>query len=147
MQQSETWRLPNGTGRGAEESYKRAVALNQNDATAHLYYSGYLCYMRRFDEALSEGKKALAVDPLSFLTRFMLAFSYFFKHEDDSAMTQINETLSIDSNFVGAYRALGSFSLGKAMLKTLSRSIIRPLRLVITPRSRSSPRLMRAQGM
>jgi serine/threonine-protein kinase len=96
---------------GAEENYRRAVALNQNNAKAHLYYSGYLCYVRRFDEALSEGKKALALDPLSPLTRFMLANYYFFKGQYDSAITQINETLSIDSNFVGAYRLLGCFSL------------------------------------
>jgi len=102
---------------GAEESYKKAVALNQNNATAHLYYSGYLCYVRRFDEALSECKKALAVDPLSLLTRFMLAYSYFFKHEYDSAMTQVNEILSIDSNAIGGYRALGTFSMWKGNSK------------------------------
>ena len=42
----------------AEENFKRAIELNPNYATAHTFYAWYLLLMKRFDEALSEGKRA-----------------------------------------------------------------------------------------
>lgn len=95
--------------RGAEENFKRAIGLNQNYATAHSYYVGYLCWMGRYDDALRECKLALEVDPLSLFTKATLAVNFFGKHHYDSAMTQIKEALSIDSNFVFGYRMLGNF--------------------------------------
>ncbi len=94
---------------GAEENFKRAVALNQNYATGHVYYTWYLLMMKRNDEALCEGKRALEVDPLWPFTKVVLAWTFFYKQQYDSAMAQVKEALSIDSNFVFGHRTLGDF--------------------------------------
>ncbi len=93
----------------AEENYRRAVGLNQNSAAGHAYYAFYLSLIKRYDEAVSEAKRAVEVDPLWPMTKVILAYTLFYKHQYDSAMTQVKEALSIDSNFVFGYRILGNF--------------------------------------
>jgi serine/threonine protein kinase/tetratricopeptide (TPR) repeat protein len=50
---------------GAESEFRKAIALNPNDATSHHWYSILLDSLGRFQEALSENEKALALDPAS----------------------------------------------------------------------------------
>jgi eukaryotic-like serine/threonine-protein kinase len=50
---------------GAETEYRKAIALNPNDATSHHWYSVLLENLGRFKEALAEIEKALALDPAS----------------------------------------------------------------------------------
>jgi serine/threonine protein kinase/tetratricopeptide (TPR) repeat protein len=94
---------------GAEENFKQAFMLNQNYAIGHAAYAYYLLMMKRYDEALSEGKHAVEVDPLWPFAKVVLAWTFFFRHQYDSAMTQINEALSIDSNSPFGHLALGNF--------------------------------------
>jgi serine/threonine protein kinase/Tfp pilus assembly protein PilF len=58
---------------GAEQEFKRAMALNPGYATAHHWYSIFLRHMDRFEEAVKEGKHALELDPLSPVLNFYLA--------------------------------------------------------------------------
>jgi len=50
---------------GAQDGYRRAIALNPNYATAHHWYSEYLTAIERFDEAFVEIRRAKEIDPLS----------------------------------------------------------------------------------
>ena len=50
---------------GAQDGYRRAIALNPNYATARHWYSEYLTAMGRFDEAFAEARRAKEIDPLS----------------------------------------------------------------------------------
>jgi len=50
---------------GAEAEYRRAFALNPNYAFAHDQFGIGLAFQGRFDEAIAEGKRAAALDPLS----------------------------------------------------------------------------------
>jgi len=50
---------------GAQDGYRRAIALNPNYATARHWYSEYLTAMGRFDEAFVEARRAKEIDPLS----------------------------------------------------------------------------------
>ena len=50
---------------GAETEYRKAIALNPNDATSHHWYSVLLENLGRFKEALAEIEKAMALDPAS----------------------------------------------------------------------------------
>jgi TolB-like protein len=93
----------------AEKNFKQAIELNRNCVAGHAYYAFYLIFMKRYDEALSEAKNAVEVDPLWPMTKVILAYTLFYKHQYDSAMTQVNEALSIDSNFVFGIRVLGNF--------------------------------------
>ena len=49
----------------AEKEFKRAIALNPNYATAHLWYGDYLDRMGRFEEGLLEYNRARELEPLS----------------------------------------------------------------------------------
>jgi len=91
----------------AEENYQRAIGLNQNYATGLAYYGWYLVMMNRPEEALSMLKRAIEIDPLWPFPKSELALAYMFGRQFDSAMTQINEALTIDSTFVVARVFLG----------------------------------------
>ena len=48
-----------------EAEFRRAIALNPNDADAHRMYGDFLAAMGRFDEAIAEKRRAEQLDPLS----------------------------------------------------------------------------------
>ncbi len=48
----------------SEASFRRAIELNPSSASAHHQYSIFLGNLARFDEAIDEGARALALDPL-----------------------------------------------------------------------------------
>lgn len=50
---------------GSEREFRRAIALNPNYAFAHDQFGLMLSLIARFDEAIAEGDRALALDPLS----------------------------------------------------------------------------------
>jgi serine/threonine-protein kinase len=50
---------------GSEREFRRAIALNSNYAFAHDQFGLMLSLIGRFDEAIVEGNRALALDPLS----------------------------------------------------------------------------------
>lgn len=53
--------------RVAEESFKRAIEINPNYATAHHWYALYLMTEGRHEEAIAEIKRAAELDPLSLM--------------------------------------------------------------------------------
>ena len=50
---------------GAEREYRRAIALDPNEPTAHLWYGLLLEQVGRFDEAIVERRRAVELDPLA----------------------------------------------------------------------------------
>ena len=54
------WRLAD-----AEPAFRRALALDPGDATAHNSYAQYLFATGRRDEAIAERRRAIELDPLS----------------------------------------------------------------------------------
>jgi tetratricopeptide (TPR) repeat protein len=63
---------------GSERECRRAIALNRNYAFAHDQFGLMLALVGRFDEAIAEGKQAMALDPLSpsLLIDHLAAFLY-----------------------------------------------------------------------
>jgi len=59
--------------KGGETSFLRAIELNPNFAMARGYYSHLLCFLKRYDEAIEQGERALILDPLNAL--FMSLYS------------------------------------------------------------------------
>jgi TolB-like protein/AraC-like DNA-binding protein len=62
---------------GAEREYLKAIAINPNYSTVHHYYSEHLSIMGRHNEAREHIDKALQLDPLSFIIRYVSAKLYF----------------------------------------------------------------------
>jgi Predicted integral membrane protein len=84
---------------GGENAFKRAIELNPNYALAHHMYANLLTGMDRFDEGISERKKALEIDPLSLRTSAELGWDYYVAGRYDEAITQYRRTSELDPNY------------------------------------------------
>ncbi|MFN2453111.1 MAG: tetratricopeptide repeat protein [Pyrinomonadaceae bacterium] len=100
---------------GAETEYQRAIELNPNYATARHYYSIFLVYMARFDEALDQYKIALQLDPLSLPISSSLAWALYSARRYDEAIEQCKLTLRVDPNFARTHLYLGEIYVQKGI--------------------------------
>src|SRR5207253_3398378 len=50
---------------GAEQAYRRAIALDPNYANAHHWFADHLASLARFEEAMEQIATAQSLDPLS----------------------------------------------------------------------------------
>jgi tetratricopeptide (TPR) repeat protein len=89
--------------RGAEEEYRRAIAINPSDSTAHHWYGLLLTRQRRGKEALAQLQRALALDPLSLIIATDVAETYYYLRQPDEAMTRIDDVLALNPNFGQAH--------------------------------------------
>ena len=92
---------------GSEAEFKRALALNPNDAAAHHWYSHLLMALGRVQESLAESKRALELDPLGLIINVHLGWHYLNAHEYDLAINQIQKGLEMDPNFGVGHWYLG----------------------------------------
>lgn len=100
---------------GAETEYKRAIELNPNYATAHHYYSVFLVYMGRFDEARDQYRIALQLDPLSPPISSSWGWALYIARRYDEAIEQCEKTLKVDPNFARTHLYLGEIYVQKRM--------------------------------
>ena len=91
----------------AEREYKRALELNPSDARTHNWYAGYLMYVGRFDDGISEAKCARDLDPLSLPINNALAGRLLAGSRYDEALKQVQKTLELDAHFAPAHQTLG----------------------------------------
>src|SRR5947207_4345022 len=84
----------------ANKEFQRAIALNPNYASAHQQYgNNTLSALGRFDDAITEGKRALELDPLSLVINSDLGADYYFARRYDEAVTQFRKLLEMDSGY------------------------------------------------
>ena len=94
----------------AEKEYLRAIALNPGYATAHQWYAIQLSLLGRFDEAITEMRKAESLDPLSLVISAGVADVLFTARRYDESIQQSRKTIDMDRNF-----AIAHFELGQAL--------------------------------
>jgi TolB-like protein/cytochrome c-type biogenesis protein CcmH/NrfG len=92
---------------GAEQEFRRAIALNPNYPTAHHWYSYDLTAMNRMPEALNEIPRAQQVDPLSAIINTDVAELLYYAGRYDEAIQQARVALEIDPQFLLAHSLLG----------------------------------------
>ena len=92
---------------GAEREFKRALELDPNYAPAHHWYSMYLAFMGRKQQALAEAQKAYALDPLSPVVGANLAKKLQENGMDDQAIDQAKKTLELEPNSAVTHAVLG----------------------------------------
>jgi tetratricopeptide (TPR) repeat protein len=63
--------------------------------------------MGRIQEAVTEGRKAVELDPLSSFYNSMLGYTYYYQRDYNHAIEQQNKTLEIDPNHLGAIWCIG----------------------------------------
>ena len=100
---------------GAELEFERAIELNPAYATAHQWYCWYLVAMGRHDESLSEGQRALQLDPLAPAINMALGKMFLFTRLFDDSIRQCERTLELDPNFIPAHYFLGQAYEQKGM--------------------------------
>jgi serine/threonine protein kinase/Tol biopolymer transport system component/tetratricopeptide (TPR) repeat protein len=92
---------------GAEKGFKRALELNHNYGPAHQWYSNLLAAQGRFDEAITEIKRAQEINPLSLMDRSIAGWTYFHARQYLLAEQELKATLEIDRNFSNSHLMLG----------------------------------------
>jgi tetratricopeptide (TPR) repeat protein len=91
----------------AEREFKRAIALNPGDATAHLRYALALPWFERFDEALREIARAREIDPVSPLINAGEGLILYFARRYDQAMEDLRRGVALEPNYFHNYQTLG----------------------------------------
>jgi serine/threonine-protein kinase len=92
---------------GAETEFKRALELNPGNANVHHWYAHYLIVAGRPKDSLAESNQALELDPLSPIMNVHLGWLYYYLHDYERAMNQLNKTLELDPNYGLAYWYIG----------------------------------------
>jgi serine/threonine protein kinase/TolB-like protein/Tfp pilus assembly protein PilF len=84
---------------GAEQEFKRAIALDPRYPSAHHRYGIYLAFLRRFDEGLRSLQLAQQLDPVSPSIVDNLGWTYQFAGQHEPAIVQLRQALEIDPSF------------------------------------------------
>ena len=84
---------------GSEREIQRALELSPNVADVHSMHGTYLMAMGKFDEALAERKRGLALDPLSPFFHVNVGWSYFYQHDYDQAIEWYKKALELDPHY------------------------------------------------
>jgi serine/threonine protein kinase/Tfp pilus assembly protein PilF len=95
----------------AERTYKRAIELDPNYATAHHWYGYDLMCVERYDEAIQEIKRAHELDPLSLVINRNLGQVLYRAGRYDEALEALNKTLEMDPAFSATHFYIGSIYL------------------------------------
>ena len=87
---------------GAEEEFRRAIALNPKYPTAHHWFAGVLNVLGRNEEALAEIQQAQDLDPLSPLINSALGLISSQNGKEEVAIEILRKQISLDPSFVVA---------------------------------------------
>ena len=103
--------------KGAETEFKKALELNPGYAQAHQYYADFVKSFGRFDEALSQMKQALALDPLSYSINTGIGHVLYLSRQYDEAIEHYRKVVESDPAFVPARLWFGRPFMQKGMFK------------------------------
>ena len=99
----------------AEKEFKLAMNLNPNYATSHHWYSEWLMFNGKIDEAIREISKAAELDPLSPAILKDQGMTLYYARDYDGAIEYARKTLELDPNFTSVHRLLSLAYQGKQM--------------------------------
>ena len=92
---------------GAEQGFRRAIALNPDYATAHHWYGDFLGGRGNLEGYLQEIRRAEELDPLSRQIGTEVGRALYALRRNDEAVTQLQQVLRADPAFAGAHVTLG----------------------------------------
>jgi TolB-like protein/Tfp pilus assembly protein PilF len=92
---------------GAEAEFRQAIELNPRYAPAHQWYAWDLAALGRFDEAITETKRALENDPFSLPVNTSAIILYYLERQFDQAVEYCQKTLELDPSFARAHGNCG----------------------------------------
>lgn len=80
----------------AEREFRRAIALNPNEALAHHFLANYLRAMGRLDDAIASRTRAVELDPLSVRLGQLLGADYFVAGKYDLAEKYFRQAIDLE---------------------------------------------------
>jgi TolB-like protein/DNA-binding winged helix-turn-helix (wHTH) protein/Flp pilus assembly protein TadD len=98
---------------GAETEFKRAIQLNPSHVLTRLWYAECLTRMGRYDEAIAESGRAIALDPVSSGSYGNRAMIFFRARRYDEAIQAGQQALDLNPSFVNALWWQGLSYAGK----------------------------------
>jgi DNA-binding winged helix-turn-helix (wHTH) protein/tetratricopeptide (TPR) repeat protein len=102
---------------GAESSFRRALALQPNYATAHQWYAEFLGGQERPPEALAAIARARQLDPDSLIIHATEARIHSMARDYDGVIAKCQELLQRNPNFAEVYSYLGAAYEHKQMFR------------------------------
>jgi adenylate cyclase len=90
----------------AEREFKRAIELNPNNALSHRRYGELLQARARFTEAITEGKHAQELVPLSPDVLDQLAYVYMLTGRYDESVSQYQRVLDLNPSLPSMHASL-----------------------------------------
>ena len=96
-----------GDPAAAEKSFKRALELNPNYATAHQWYGSFLVSTGRSEEGLTQKRMAQVLSPLSAIISHDVAMTLEGLGRDDEAIAQWLAVIEMDPAFPNPYEGIG----------------------------------------
>jgi len=94
---------------------RRALELNPNAANVHWAYASYLEQVGRAPEAIAEAKLALQLDPVSSRSFMNMGFIYYFDHQYDQALTQMQRAAVLHADQAEILFPLGDIYVEKGL--------------------------------
>ena len=113
----------------AEKSFRRALEIEPNSASAHSRYGVFLIRTSKFAEARAELEKARRLDPLSLSVNMNLGVASWFAGDLDAAEAHFKSTLEIEPNFEPVHWYLARFYWHKGSFKESFAAIEKALTL------------------
>ncbi len=95
----------------AESEFRQALDANPSYAAAHNGYAALLSSLGRFDEARTEIRLALELDPLSLIVNSQAAWDLCMARDYGAALQQAWKALALEPHFAPAQHALGLANL------------------------------------
>ena len=121
---------------GAEQEFKRAIALNPGSALIHMWYGWYLGLMGRFEESFKEMLPAQELDPLSAVNNSGIGIVLHWSRQPERAIEQFQKVLELNPNYLiarsflaEAYEQKGDFVSAIATIEKIQQAETDPLTL------------------
>ena len=102
---------------GAEESFKRALALKPNYVTTYMWFGDYLRLRGRLSEALTVYQKGLELDPLSYIAHFNVGETRRLMGDYGRAARHLREAVSLKPSYTESYRSLAQSDWAEGRLE------------------------------
>jgi serine/threonine-protein kinase len=98
---------------GSERAFQLALTADSTYPTAHHWYADFLAGRGRFEESLTEMRRAHELDPLSRITGAELAWVYYLLRRPAEADSTLAEVLRLDPGYAHAHLVLGLLRLSQ----------------------------------
>lgn len=122
----------------------RAIELNPNNQNAQHWYAMALGGLGRFDEALAQIERALAIDPLAVIVNANVGYLLYRAGRIDEAVVKLRHTVAMEPGFVMtryrlglALEAQGQYEAALAEFEAMQPSATDPLGLTGIARTRA----------